>query len=305
MIDRLLLAVTIVLTLCSCEDNRPTVDQETAKSGRLEIYVDDQIADIVEPSLELFQKEHPQAVLTMKRIPAADAVMALVSREARLAVIARGLLPSEDTLRSDANATFPMTHIATDALVIIANRSIQIDTLSDEQLRAWLVGDTKTISTENGGARITSLICPSPASSVFDNVNTLLLRGRRPVRERLTSLPDAASVVNAVRGNPSVLGVTYLSQVHSDSSVKLLRIGFTNEKGFRVYPQHVHLGYIVQKMYPYPVKIHTVLRDKISHFSLPAGVAGYIYQNADAQRTFLNAGIVPEFAKLVLDPTNP
>jgi len=303
--NSLFVIAIVALLVVACEDNRPDSNQETAKSGFLTVYVDDQIADIVEPSLKLFSKEHPQAVLTVERLPAGDAVLALVSRDARLAVVARGLLPSEDTLLTDAKIVLPFTHIATDALVVIAHKAMPFDTLSDENLCQWLTGNRPSVSDDIGGSAIRTMICPPPSTSVFDNVGTFLLKGQPHQPHRLTSLPTTAKVVDAVRKDKTVLGVAYMSQVHTDSTIKMLRIGFTNEKGVRIYPQHVHLGYVVQKMYPYRVKIHTILRDKVHHFSLPAGVAGYIFQNAEAQRTFLDAGIVPEFAKLVLDPSKP
>lgn len=305
MMLRMIVLLGMVVALVGCDTQKADPSQETAKSGTLTVYIDNQIAELLQPSLALFQKEHTQATLRTERLEAGDAVLALLSSDARLAIIARGFLPSEDTLLQDAKVSYPMTHIATDALVVVANKRVPFDTLSDENLRAWLVGDRATVSDDAGGSNIRTAICPPPSTSVFDNTNTLLLRGRLPQRQRLTALPSVDKIVDAVRTDQSVLGIAYLSQVHADSTVKLLRIGFTNEKAERIYPQHVHLGYVVQKMYPYRVKIHTILRDKINHFSLPAGVAGYIYQNADAQRTFLGAGIVPEFAKLVLDPSKP
>jgi hypothetical protein len=36
--------------------------------------------------------------------------------------------------------------------------------------------------------------------------------------------------------------------------------------------------------------------------NLASGLFGFLYQEPSAQKTFLNAGIVPEFAKIVLVP---
>lgn len=292
-----------ILYLAACDGKVPSTD-ETAKSGTLTVYVDSQIVDVVSPSIAIFEREHPGAKVSIKAVSASEAVLALIERTSRLSFIARTYTPYEDTLLADAKLSFPVSHIATDALVVFANRAMLTDTLSDDDLRAWLLGSRTSVIDGQVGKSVTSLVVPPATSSVFENVFMQLLSGKQPHPGRLTTLPSVKDIVNTVRKNKNVLGVGYLSQLHSDSTVKLIRIGFTNTKGSRVYPQHVHAGYVVQGMYPYKVPIHTILRDKIAHYSLPAGVAGYVYQNAAAQATFRDAGILPEFVKLILDPSS-
>jgi hypothetical protein len=89
-----------------------------------------------------------------------------------------------------------------------------------------------------------------------------------------------------------------MSQVTKDTTLKMLRLGFTNKDKKRIYPQTVHPGYIVQDMYPFKITYYAYLKEQ--RRNLPFWFARYLEQDREAQKYFLDAGILPEYAKLVL-----
>lgn len=296
----------IALAICfvACDEDTGSQLQETAKSGTVTVYVDSLIADVVEQSINVFQKdkEHSKAKVVVTRVSATEAYDKLFAREAKLVITARGYTPREDTLMMDRKQAYPRTHIATDALVFYTSRSFPSDTLSDEDVRTWLSGGAVDLSKYPGLSVQPMFSAPVFAGSIVDNLSLIVLKGvpASPLRLRGASSFEAQRTL--VLSNPNVIGVAYMSQIASDTTIKRLRIGFTDSKGERVYPQHVHPGYVRMGKYPYAVPIYAVLLERPHQFNLASGVAGYLYQNFEAQKVFLRAGILPEFIKLELTP---
>lgn len=298
----LMLVVGLCLLSCGSDDARQV--QETAKSGTVTVYVDSLVAPVVEQAIDVFRndREHSRAKVLVKRVSATEAYDKLLAREAKLVIAARGYSPREDTLMLDQKLSFPRTHIATDAIVFYSSRSFPTDTLSDEDVRTWLSGGSVDLSAYTGLSVQPTFYAPVPTGSIVDNLTLIVLKGEpaSPLRLRGTSSFQAQRAL--VMSNPNAIGIAYMSQIASDSSVKRLRIGFTDSKGARVYPQHVHPGYVRMGKYPYAVPIFAVLLERPHQFNLASGVAGYLYQNFNAQKVFLQAGILPEFIKLELIP---
>jgi ABC-type phosphate transport system substrate-binding protein len=296
----LLLAVAAI----GCGSPSDDQIQETAKSGSVTVYVDSLIAPVVEKSIDVFRadKEHYKASVTVVQVSAAEAYDKLFAREAKLIVTARGYTRAEDTLMADKGLTFPRTHIATDALVFITSPSSPIDTLSDEDIRAWLSGKPVRLDAYPGLETPPTFVTSTATGSLVENLSLVVLKGSALSPSRLRAATSMAAMKSVIMATPGTIGIAYMSQLGSDTTLKRLRIGFTNASGERIYPQHVHPGYVRMGKYPYAVPIYSVLLERPHQFNLASGVAGYIYQNVDAQKAFLQAGILPEFIKLVLTP---
>ncbi len=108
-----------------------------------------------------------------------------------------------------------------------------------------------------------------------------------------------ASWVKAVKDSGSI-GVGYMSQVLRDTSVKPLRLSYTNADGSHEWPKPVHLSYLIMGKYPFPVPIWVYLRDLPNQYNLPSGFMQYMTRNGDALKTLFAAGIEPAYAKFSL-----
>ncbi|MBU3742222.1 MAG: hypothetical protein FGM24_08040 [Candidatus Kapabacteria bacterium] len=284
----------VALMLPACEQSKPDPNIETAKTGAVTILVDREILDLVTPSVDLFRKQHPYATIKLQAVTAREATSALFAQEAKGVIVARDYLPDEANILKERQQDFPRTHIATDALVLFTSKAYPADTVSADDVRAHLMGQRSSLGN-------TTFVTTGASGSLVGNVINMICGGSTPTAN-LSELPDVQAVRQRVVASSSLIGIGYLSQLRSANDVKLLRVGFTDTTGKRIYPKPVHQAYIVQGKYPYPVPIYTCLRDRPSMYNLASGLFGFVYQEKQAQQTFLNAGIVPEFAKIVLVP---
>jgi hypothetical protein len=218
----------------------------------------------------------------------------LFAQEAKGIIIARDYLADEKAILTDSRQDFPRTHIATDALVLYASPAYPHDTISADEVQLHLMGQGTSL-------KGVTFVTTGANRSVVGNIVNVICKGQTPTAN-LTELADAATIREQVAASSSLIGIGYLSQLHGATDVKLLRVGFSDTSGKRVFPKPVHQAYLVQSLYPYPVPIYTCLKDRPSMHNLASGVFGFLYQEKAAQQTFLNAGIVPEFAKIVLVP---
>lgn len=284
----------VACMVVACGPSTPDPSVETAKTGSITVLVDEQIIDLIRPAVALFGQQHPYSTITLQPVSAREAVSKLFAQEAKGIIVARDYLTDESAVVNDRQQAFPRTHIATDALVFFASASYPRDTIGAEEIQQHVMGQGESL-------RGITFVTAGANSSLVGNIINVVCNGRTPVAN-LSELPDVPTVRKRVAASASLIGIGYLSQLHNAKDVKLLRVGFTDSTGKRVSPKPVHQAYVVQSLYPYPVPIFTYLKDKPSMHNLASGLFGFLYQEKTAQQTFLNAGIVPEFAKIVLVP---
>lgn len=297
----LVAAILIVAFGTSCSNEEARQDHETVLSGTATILVDSALVDMLRASKALYDSLTPKAHVTFKPVDARTAMSELFATNARGIIVARDLLPDEQTALKSRGADFPRTLLATDALVFYTLRSFPTDTLNDQQVKDLLKGGKVNLAP----LRLSTppvLVVPGVNSSVYGNLVNVVLHGQMPTA-RMIETSSHASAREAVLAQPGRVGVGLLSQLVRDTAFKMLRIGFNDSTGARVYPQHVHQGYVVQGMYPYPVPIYMMLKDAVSQYSIPTGIMQFLARDGKAQRTFLDAGIVPAHAKIELNIT--
>jgi ABC-type phosphate transport system substrate-binding protein len=297
------LIFVVIVSACTTDrhDGDPS-DYETAIRGTAEILCDEQIADLLLPAKALYDEAYPDARITLKSVSSAEATNDLIDHRTRAIIIARDWLPSEDSLitSDEGEGGFPRTLIARDALVFFASKQFPLDTLNSEDIRAWLSGGVVDQAIYPSLRSKPVFVVPGSTSSVYGNIVNVVNKGIEPPPGSVSSLGGRDSVRAAVQSDPRLIGIGYLSQYHNDSSVKMLRLSYVDDKGQYHRPKPVHAAYVIQGKYPFPVPIYVVLRDKASNYSLPSGFMLYLARDPAAQRTFHEAGIEAGYAKYEL-----
>ena len=97
-----------------------------------------------------------------------------------------------------------------------------------------------------------------------------------------------------VRSSKSI-GIGLMSDILKDSTLKAIRIGYTDSTGKRVAPQIVHPGFIVQNMYPLVLPIFAYVKNEKK--DLAWGFATFMEKDPSIQKVLLNKGIIPSHAK--------
>lgn len=293
----------IILTSCNSEKQKePQTKEEypeTMNSGNLTAYCDNSILSLMDSAFIMYRADYPKVNLTIETGNARQVMAKLLAGEARVILIARTYLRDEDSLMKVYNVEpHPKMEMAYDALVFFTHKDFPLDTLNAEQIFEYLQsnkdvlrGYYKQLKSEP------ELVCPNINSSEYANLQVLAARNQ-PIMRRIRFLEDFESVKDYISNNNKSIGICFLSQIVNDTSYKLIRIGFINDKGRSIRPRQVHQAFIVQDLYPYKVTLWAyVLQDMRN---LPYWFAKYLSVEEKVQRYFLNRGIVPAYARIKL-----
>ncbi len=305
ILSSVVLPLMLAIGLVSCSDSgqKEASQTETALAGTISVSVDPEIIGLLGEAKALYDKAHPNATITLVSANVHTTMDRMLNHQERIAIIARDYTPSEDSaIANDPGDTLPRTLLGRDALVFFVAKDFPYDTMNSDHIRQWLGGESGVkVSYPKLASDPTFIISGDASGSIYGNiVNVVLGKKKLPSRQRIASVPDHDSVVRAVQSVRGSIGVGYMSQVLRDTSVKPLRLSYTNADGSHEWPKPVHLSYLIMGKYPFPVPIWVYLRDLPNQYNLPSGFMQYMTRNGDALKTLFAAGIEPAYAKFSL-----
>ncbi len=294
--------LAILGAACTPSEQTGSAEKETALSGTISVVCDPDMIPMLEGVKRLYDSEHPNANVTLVPMDVDSAMLSMLNHEQRIAIIARDYTEQELLLRQqDPGDTLQRSLLARDAIVVIADSSFPYDTMHAEHVAQFLRGDASALTSYPKLKRSPVFVLARGATgSMYANVVRIVTKGAAPSRTSLTSVGTYDSVSLAVRREPSMLGLGYLSQVSSDRSIKAVRLSFTNEFGDHEFPKPVHVSYLIMGKYPFPVPIYVYLKDPPNQYNLPSGFMQFITRNGDAQKAILAEGVEPGYAKFSL-----
>lgn len=290
----------LTFTFLSCNAEREDFQGEKYNSinaGDLKIYCDDSVFGLMDSTFSMYKNAYTKVNFSLENVNAREAMKLLLSGNAEAVVISRGFRKDEDSLMKQFGVIRPKMKIATDALVLFSKKDFPIDTLNDLQVKQIFKNELSFTQITTNLPEEPIIACNSTNSSEFSNIEQLILNGEQVSRILKTfSSPD--SVINFVKNSKNALGVAYLSQIFGDKELKALEIGFTDASGYRVYPQEVHQGFILQGKYPYCNEISVYLREDRQNRAF--WFASFISKEAVVMKYLKDMGIVPEYVKFKL-----
>lgn len=295
--------IVFTALLCSCGGDehqyQTTASKETVNSGEATILCDETIMPLISAAKPYYDSAFPNAKITLQPTNAREAMRQLFSGKARGIIIARDYLRDEDSIMQMHNiAKHQRFLFAIDGLVLFAKKDSPIDTLSEEQLAAAMNSRLPIFTQPPFRFKIEpSFAIENSMSSLFGNIMNEFSGGRSTIRP-MKFFATADSVANYVKHTNGTIGFGYMSKFGKDTSIKLIRIGFSDSIGRRVYPQVVHPGNIVRGKYPFSVNYYGYLLE--NKMNLPWGFFTFMRTDKRVQQSFLDAGIAPAFAKLEL-----
>jgi ABC-type phosphate transport system substrate-binding protein len=231
-----------------------------------------------------------------------SAMLAMLNHEQRAAIVARDYTEQELLLRQqDPGDTLQRTLIARDAIVVIADSSFPYDTMNAGHLARFLLGDASVVREYPKLKRApVFVLARGVTGSMYANVKQVVTAGKAPSRSALTSVSSYDSVAYAVRNDPSMLGLGYLSQVAKDRSIKAIRLSYTNAQGDHEFPKPVHVSYLIMGKYPFPVPVYIYLKDRPNQYNLPSGFMQFMTRDGAVMKAILASGIEPGYGKFSL-----
>lgn len=292
----------ISFIMISCGDNKYEAKNpneiETMNSGKLSVVVDDAVKGIIDSGLVMYSKDYEKVLLTKDFKNARETMQQLLAGNSRVVVIARDYLRDEDSLMTEYKVKkHERMKIATDALVLFANKNYPIDTLNVNQVKDIFQNGKKLseLFKING---LSKYYINDVNSSVFSSFKKYILEDN-PLGISLNYINSLDSLKDEVYNNNGI-GIALLSQVFGDDRFKMIELGYYDTNNVYVSPKPVHQAYIVQGKYPYPVDIWVYLLE--FRRNLPFWFASYLAKENKYQTVILEKGIVPEFARFELTP---
>ena len=286
----------IFIAACSSNSKSPT---DTPVSGTATIACDETFFPILDMETDVFGSIYTQTNLKIKYVPDVDLFNLLLKDSVRLIISSRKLTEKEKEF-FQYKKYFPREiHIATDALAIICNKSINDTILSIDELKSILTGKIKSWKD------LSKTYPDEPIKVVFDNKKSSAVR---QIIESVTkgealsdnlksgiSNENVISIVEEQKYTIGIIGVSWISD-KKDSTVR----NFLNKiKVFSLTTDSIkniataykpYQAYIATQKYPLTRSIYAILTEPRQ--GLASGFCSFISSDR-GQRIILNSGILP------------
>jgi ABC-type phosphate transport system substrate-binding protein len=279
--------------MSSCTEDRQQQTYESPVAGKDTIYVEDVLYPYFLEAKPKYDSVFENAEITLIPVNARRGMSLLFSDTASCVILARDYLRDEDSIVKSMSLPFQKIEIAKDGLVFFVSKDIPIDTMNLSQLEGMLSG-TSINAIQKKVVFDEALCIPSMQSSEYAGLLKYFAKGNSALSVTFKQYENRDSLKAQVRSSKSI-GIGLMSDILKDSTLKAIRIGYTDSTGKRVAPQIVHPGFIVQKMYPLVLPIFAYVKNEKK--DLAWGFATFMEKDPSIQKVLLNKGIIPTHAK--------
>jgi len=286
-------AVISTMFMSSCTEDRQQQNYESPVAGKDTIYVEDVLYPYFLEAKPKYDSVFENAEITLIPVNARRGMSLLFSDTASCVILARDYLRDEDSIVKSMSLPFQKIEIAKDGLVFFVSKDIPIDTMNLSQLEGMLSG-TSINAIQKKVVFDEALCIPSMQSSEYAGLLKYFSKGNSALSGTFKQYENRDSLKAQVRRSKSI-GIGLMSDILKDSTLKAIRIGYTDSTGKRVAPQIVHPGFIVQNMYPLVLPIFAYVKNEKK--DLAWGFATFMEKDPSIQKVLLNKGIIPSHAK--------
>lgn len=293
-----IIAMIFLTTACEQKTDETNQPVESMNAGDLTVYCENIAFEMMDTVFGMYDQAYEKVNLAEDTVNSREAMKLLLSGDARVIVISRDYLKDEDSLMKAYDVDKHVRlKFAEDAIVIFSNPDFPLDTLSEEEVRAYLTSESQLLS--KNLEKNPEIVTFDYRSSVYTNIGEVITKGKG-IKRKLTMINDLDSLRDYVLNNDNTIAIAYLSHVVNEPKFKMIRIGFTNKDGKREAPQVVHQSYILVGRYPWKISHYAYLLE--GRKNLPYWFATYLSKETVAQKYFLKFGIIPTYAQLELVP---
>ncbi|GAA4303289.1 substrate-binding domain-containing protein [Compostibacter hankyongensis] len=280
------IAGCLALLALGCHSNSGT-QRDTQTSGTVHISVDESYKPLIDSEISVFETLHPDAHIIVDYKPEAECFKDLINDSAKLVIVTRDLNSTEKKYFQDNKTHITAKILAWDAVALIVNPANRDTTMTMDEVRALMGGQT--------GNRY---------ELVFDHQNSSLVRYAidsinrgKPLPSNTKAANGCAEVVDYVAGHENavgVIGVSWISNPYDSTGLSFLNkirvVGLMSDSTLQVQRQNPGFdpatssyyfkpfqAYIALKSYPLTRAFYFVLREP--YFGLGTGFANFLGGN--------------------------
>lgn len=286
--------VLVTLVLCaglfqSCKDkSKSKKGSEDILTGKLAVLVDQTLLPVIKESADVFESSYPNSSLELMVRPEIKAVNALLADSAYVIVLTRKLTGKEGDYFKKRGIQPKIFQMASDAVVLINNRSSADTIMSQKNVKSLLEGSLS-------GQRL-----------IFDNANSSTLRFLKDYYKlekvdpkAISAMRDSENVMRYISENTNAVGVIgynwYLKAVEKNSqlldkirTLSIENVGEGESKGLFYKPSQ---STIADGVYPFIRPVY--IMNYQPNMGLGLGFSAFLTGDR-GQRIVLKAGLVPE-----------
>jgi phosphate transport system substrate-binding protein len=270
-------------------------EQESATKGTLDIAVDESVAPTIKMVVDEFQRDYPDAKITMKVTSAREAVADLVNEKLSVIISTRELSRDEKDVISKYSLNIQTHKVAADGICILVNRDNAVRQLDLLQLKKILSGDItdwKSINKNSNSGRIQAFGENQNAGG-YEYLKQNVLKGSE-FSKNIYPCSTSTHIVDMVSKVPGSIGWVGLSWKPKDSilvkkNLRVLEIAAYDSSSIVQNYFEPHLAHIYRKYYPLYRPIYVYSRD--AGLNLGAGFVAFLTH--EGQKVILNSGLVP------------
>ncbi len=279
--------VVFFFIVFACKDNSDSSQLDSILKGELTIYVDENIASIVEEQIEIFETQY-DAKVSIIALPESQIVNSLLQDSASVAILTRKLFENEQTHFDNKKIPGKITHFGFDAIVLISNKKSN-DTIVDYNEIEKLF--------KNQSNSLKGMVFDNPNSSIVKfferkfetNVNN---------NDKVFSMKNQEGVVKYISENPDYIGLIALDNYLQPSqemkqfmqNIRMLNVKILNsdKNVFEVY--NTDKEYLAGNKYPFRRPLYML--NYQGRAGLGMGFASFIAGDI-GQRIIDRAGLLP------------
>ncbi|MCS4224762.1 PstS family phosphate ABC transporter substrate-binding protein [Sphingobacterium sp. BIGb0165] len=274
--------------LLSCKDRaKSNKGSEDILTGKLPVLVDQTLLPIIKESADVFESSYPNSSLEIMARPEIKAVNALLSDSAYVIVLTRKLNSQEDDYFKKRGIQPKIFQMASDAVVLINNRSSTDTIMSQNNVKSLLEGNLS-------GQRL-----------IFDNANSSTLRFLKDNfkidkidPKAVSAMRDSEDVMKYISENANAVGVIgynwYLKAVEKNSQlldkIRTLSIENVSAGADKAHFYKPSQSTIADGVYPFIRPVY--IMNYQPNMGLGLGFSAFLTGDR-GQRIVLKAGLVP------------
>jgi len=288
-----MLPAVFLMAACQDRDKSGNVLDNTT-SGSIKIAVDESLKPLIEAEIDAFEGIYRYANIEAVYTSEANAINAMLSDSARLAIVTRRLTPDEQSILDGVKIPGRQMTIAKDGVALILHTENPDTLVRWSHIQGILDG---TISNWN------QLNPKSPSLKievVFDHPNSGILRYLRDTLKNIAAIPPNCFAVNSndavidyvskKRNAIGLIGVAWISDDDDSTANSFLSAvsvaAISNEEEY----YQPYQAYIAQNSYPLTREVVIISREARS--GLGSGFLTYVASDK-GQLVVLKAGLVP------------
>ncbi len=278
-----LLMSCALLALSGCAPHGPQQVEDTETSGRITVVSVPEVAGLVGREIQAFKGLYPRAAFGLKVASSRDAVRALLSQQADLAVLSRELEPEERSVMVKGGMELEGYRFARDAVCVVVHPGNPVEHIALDDLRRVYQGLATDWDDLGGHAGRIEPVVQAPESDIMATFVQRVLGGEQPSAPAWRAASDSA-VVAHVRAVPGAVG--FVSMAWDGHGAKTLQVSALTGLPYQLPDaERVYKG-------EYPVTRSCNLYVRSRGARLANGLVTFI-SALDGQRIVHEAGLVP------------